>query len=281
MKIIKKTSEMQRFIEQLKHRGKKIGFVPTMGALHNGHLSLVEISRRKSDITIVSIFVNPTQFAPNEDLASYPRDLPGDIKKLEEAGADCVFAPAAAEIYDEPSEFWVLCDSPLTKTLEAATRPSHFKGVTTVVSKLFNIVRPNIAVFGKKDYQQFVIIKKMVSELRYPIKIYGGKLIRDYDGLALSSRNKYLDSKQRKSALNLYHTLKSIKASVKNGELDSHSLLTAAKKRLKNIEQFKLDYIQICERKTLTPVPVVTKGKSVILMAAFVGNVRLIDNMEI
>lgn len=281
MKVITKIEELKAFIAEAKQNAGKIAFVPTMGALHKGHLSLVEIANKNADTTVVSIFLNPTQFAPNEDLASYPANIDRDIKLLASYGVGCVFIPTVSEMYTKSPSFWVNDDSYLTKILEGASRPAHFRGVTTIVAKLFNIVHPDISVFGKKDYQQALLIKKMVRDLLYPIKIITGEIVRESDGLAISSRNQYLSPAQHETALHLSEILNFADRQIKNGMRNVAELKSMCSVKLENPKHFKLDYLEICSRTELKRLEKVELNKSVVLIAAFVDKIRLIDNMEV
>ncbi len=277
MKIIRKIHEMQELSLQEKKKGKRIGLVPTMGFLHQGHLSLVDIARRHSDYLVMSIFVNPLQFGPSEDFDSYPRDFERDRKLAEECGIDCIFYPFTEDMY--PS-------SPLTRVkvlqldshLCGRSRPGHFEGVTTIVTKLFNITMPDIAVFGLKDYQQFVIIKRMTEELHYPVQIIPGPTIREKDGLALSSRNKHLTPEERKAAPLLSLGLIKAKDLFQSGISDGNILLQAVRDSLGCSPLFKVDYIELADGEELSPRREARSG-DVIAAAVFLGKTRLIDKI--
>lgn len=275
MRFVESITETKKIIKLEKHEGKTIGFVPTMGYLHKGHLSLVRIARRKSEFLVVSIFVNPTQFGPKEDIREYPRDLKKDLKLLKQEGTDLVFYPSVKQIYPSDYKTYIYIKD-LSKLLCGISRPHHFRGVTTVVLKLFNIIKPDIAVFGQKDYQQAVIIKRMVKDLCLDIKILLGKIIREKDGLAMSSRNTYLSTQQRENATVLYQSLKWVKWSFNDG-------LTNPKKAIKKIRVMikqnsgKVDYIVAANKNTLEPVKRLKKG-TLIALAAYFGKTRLIDN---
>ncbi|MCK4250452.1 pantoate--beta-alanine ligase [candidate division WOR-3 bacterium] len=275
MRLVKSITETKKIIKLEKNKGKIIGFVPTMGYLHKGHLSLVHIARRKSEFLVVSIFVNPTQFSPDEDLKKYPRDMKRDLKSLKQEGTDLVFYPSVKQIYPSDYKTYVQIKD-LSRLLCGVSRPHHFRGVTTVVLKLFNIIKPDIAVFGQKDYQQAVIIKRMVKDLCLNIKILLGKIIREKDGLAMSSRNIYLSTQQRENATVLYQSLKWVKWSFNDG-------LTNPKKAIKKIRVMikqnsgKVDYIVAVNKNTLEPVKRLKKG-TLIALAAYFGKTRLIDN---
>jgi len=282
---------MQKLALRWKRAGVKIGFVPTMGYLHDGHLNLVREARKRvgqQGVVIVSIYVNPTQFAPTEDLAKYPRDLERDLKSLRELKTDIVFAPGDNEMYpgrqkpksgiknpDLCSTYVV--EEQLSRMMEGASRPTHFRGVTTVVAKLFNIVLPDVSVFGQKDYQQAAIIKRMAADLNFPVQIIVAPTRREADGLAMSSRNKYLDTEQRAQAVILFHALQAAKSAVAK-----QSVPTARLK--KDLEEFitaaplaRLDYVEFFDPETLQPVAQVKRGAHMAL-AVYFGKTRLIDN---
>ena len=279
MEIIKSPIIMQQKIRELK-KDKKIGFVPTMGALHDGHLTLVRKSKEENNITVVSIFVNPKQFGPNEDFASYPRTFESDKEKLEKEGVDFLFYPDVNDMYPEDYSTSVEVTSDITKKLCGRKRPGHFKGVTTVVAKLFNIVLPDNAYFGLKDYQQYVIIKRMVKDLNFSINIVGVPIVRESDGLAMSSRNKYLSPDERKDAVLIYTSLLEAKKLIENGIKSAYII----KKEIENIlvrSRFsKIDYVEIVDPETLKSVNNISKSV-LIAIACYFGKARLIDNMLI
>ena len=279
MEIIKSPIIMQQKIRELK-KDKKIGFVPTMGALHDGHLTLVRKSKEENNITVVSIFVNPKQFGPNEDFASYPRTFESDKEKLEKEGVDFLFYPDVNDMYPEDYSTSVEVTSDITKKLCGRKRPGHFKGVTTVVAKLFNIVLPENAYFGLKDYQQYVIIKRMVKDLNFSINIVGVPIVRESDGLAMSSRNKYLSPDERKDAVLIYTSLLEAKKLIENGIKSAYII----KKEIENIlgrSRFsKIDYVEIVDPETLKSVDNISKTV-LIAIACYFGKARLIDNMLI
>ena len=220
MKTVRSIKAMQSVVRKLAAGGKKIGLVPTMGFLHDGHLALIKRAKRDADIVIVTIFVNPAQFAPTEDLSKYPRDEKGDLKKIKSAGGDFVFIPKAEDIYPDDFQTYVTVED-VTRTLEGASRPTHFRGVTTIVAKLFNITRPDVAVFGMKDYQQAIVLRQMTKDLGYPIRFVIAPTVRERDGLAMSSRNKYFSPQQRPEALCLYFALRTAKGDgqIRRGQL--------------------------------------------------------------
>jgi pantoate--beta-alanine ligase len=258
---------------------EKIAFVPTMGALHAGHISLIEAAQKKADRVIVSIFVNPLQFGPKEDFGSYPRMLAADIEKLEAAGVDAVFAPIAADMYPEGFQS-SLTNNAINNILDGRSRPGHFDGVLTVVCKLFNLVQPDFAFFGKKDYQQLAVISNMVRDLAFPIEIIGCPTARDPDGLAMSSRNLRLSPSERALAPVLYKGLRLIADAHKAGEKDHAKLIELFKAELSKVKEFRLDYIEIRAQDRLADFDKVVDRAAVALVAAHLGSVRLIDNLE-
>lgn len=278
MEIIKKSTDLQKQIIELKKSGKTIGFVPTMGALHNGHISLIKKAKEDCDIVVLSIFVNPKQFGPNEDYNKYPRVHEIDIKICEEENVDFLFLPDEKTFYDEFHLTYVEVEK-LSNIHCGKSRPGHFKGVTTVVAKLFNIVLPDKAYFGKKDFQQLIIIKKMVNDLSFPIEIIGCPIVRDFDGLALSSRNKYLTDEERKIALKISQSLNKAKEAILKNEKDAPIIYDLILNELNNVDGLKIDYISIVDDKFLESVKTISKN-TVILIACFVGKTRLIDNLH-
>lgn len=286
MQIVKTAAAMQRLALKWRGAGKKIGFVPTMGYLHEGHISLVHQARKRvgrSGLVVVSIYVNPTQFAPTEDLSKYPRDLKRDLKMCRAAGVDVVFTPADAKIYPGKVEgrySTYVVEESLSQTMEGASRPTHFRGVTTVVAKLFNIVQPDMAVFGQKDYQQAAIIRRMVVDLNFPVKIVVAPTRRERDGLAMSSRNKYLNVEQRAQAVILFHTLNAAKAAVKRKAISAAKLKKDIKEFITAAPLARLDYVEFFNPETLRPVTHVKPGVHMAL-AVFFGKTRLIDNARL
>jgi len=269
---------MQDISSSLKSTGKTIGFIPTMGFLHEGHLSLVKRSKKLCDVTIVSIFVNPTQFSPSEDLALYPRDIDKDNKLLLEQKVDYLFYPDANEIYPENFQTFVAVNQ-LTKRLEGEFRPTHFKGVTTVVNILFNCVMPHHAFFGQKDAQQAAVIKQMVNDLKMPVKIIVCPIVRETDGLAMSSRNVYLSEDERKDALTLYKALQKAKKMIDEGERRVSLIISEMISIITKVKSFKLDYIKIVESKSFESGEELKNGNVYyILIACTIGKTRLIDN---
>ena len=257
--------------------GKIIGMVPTMGALHEGHLSLVRAARSQSDFVIVSIFVNPLQFGPKEDLSKYPRTFDRDCALLEGAGVDVIFAPSAAEMYPGDAVTYVNVED-LSGRLDGVSRPGHFRGVTTVVSKLFHIGEPDKAFFGQKDAAQVAILKRMVRDLDMPVEIVVGAIIREPDGLAMSSRNAYLDSNQRKQALILSRALKRVEELFQRGVRDAKTLISAGEEIFHEDPAVRLDYVAIVDWDSLEPVDEAKPG-TLVAVAAYVGATRLIDNV--
>jgi pantoate--beta-alanine ligase len=270
---------MQSRVRQLRREGRTIAFVPTMGFLHDGHLSLMRIGRQRADILVVSIFVNPTQFAPSEDFEAYPRDMPRDLSLATSVGADIVFTPDNDMMYLEGFQTYVTPER-LSRGLCGLSRPIFFRGVATVVTKLFNIVRPDIAVFGEKDYQQLVIIRHLVQDLNFGIEIVGGATVREDDGLAMSSRNAYLKPGQRPAALSLSQALQQSKAMVQGGARDPQRIIAAATGHIESFDETLIDYIVIVDPETLEDMAVVDRPARMAL-AVKVGATRLIDNMAL
>ena len=280
MVIVRSIRKMQILSRRLAAQGRRIGLVPTMGFLHNGHLSLIRRAKKEADIVITTIFVNPTQFAPNEDFSRYPRDEKGDIRKIASAGGDIVFNPKASEIYPEGFQTYVSVEQ-LSELLEGSVRPGHFRGVTTIVSKLFNITRPDVAVFGMKDFQQSVVLRQMTEDLGYPIKFIVAPTMRESDGLAMSSRNKYLDTNARCEALCLYYALRTARQMVKSGEYRAAELAREMRAVIRaTCPSGKIDYIAFTDMQTLETVRTVKIG-TVVSMAVRVHGVRLIDNTKL
>lgn len=275
MKVISKPEEMQRLSLKLRSEGKTIGFVPTMGYFHEGHLSLMRKARQECDVVVVSIYVNPLQFGPREDFNRYPRDIERDLKMAESVGVDIVFAPRDEEMYPEGYQTFVEVTE-LTRGLEGLHRPGHFRGVTTVVAKLFNIVLPHKAYFGEKDFQQLRVVQRMVRDLNFPVEIVPCPTVREEDGLAMSSRNTYLSPDERKAATILYRSLKAADDLFKNGERNAARLKAKVWEVLATESLVRPQYVEIVDAETLEPVSTVDRP-SVILLAAFVGQARLID----
>ncbi|EPD9036587.1 pantoate--beta-alanine ligase [Escherichia coli] len=277
MLIIETLPLLRQQIRRLRMEGKRVALVPTMGNLHDGHMKLVDEAKARADVVVVSIFVNPMQFDRPEDLARYPRTLQEDCEKLNKRKVDLVFAPSVKEIYPNGTETHTYVDVPgLSTMLEGASRPGHFRGVSTIVSKLFNLVQPDIACFGEKDFQQLALIRKMVADMGFDIEIVGVPIMRAKDRLALSSRNGYLTAEQRKIAPGLYKVLSSIADKLQAGERDLDEIITIAGQEL-NEKGFRADDIQIRDADTLLEVSETSK-RAVILVAAWLGDARLIDN---
>lgn len=276
MKVIESAKKMQSYSEGLRNRGKKIAFVPTMGYFHEGHLCLMTEAKKIADCVVVSIYVNPTQFGPKEDFSKYPRDFDRDLKMAESVGADVIFYPDNKEMYPAGYQTYVEVEK-VTQNLCGISRPGHFRGVTTVCCKLFNIVKPHFAVFGKKDFQQYITIKRMVDDLNMDLKIIGVPTVRESDGLAMSSRNKYLKKNERPSALTLFKSLKMAQKLYSGGERKSSEIINKVEKLINRAPYTAIDYIKICSTKTLRDVEEI-KGQSVIALAVKVGATRLIDN---
>ncbi|HFN7752753.1 TPA: pantoate--beta-alanine ligase [Escherichia coli] len=277
MLIIETLPLLRQQIRRLRMEGKRVALVPTTGNLHDGHMKLVDEAKARADVVVVSIFVNPMQFDRPEDLARYPRTLQEDCEKLNKRKVDLVFAPSVKEIYPNGTETHTYVDVPgLSTMLEGASRPGHFRGVSTIVSKLFNLVQPDIACFGEKDFQQLALIRKMVADMGFDIEIVGVPIMRAKDGLALSSRNGYLTAEQRKIAPGLYKVLSSIADKLQAGERDLDEIITIAGQEL-NEKGFRADDIQIRDADTLLEVSETSK-RAVILVAAWLGDARLIDN---
>ena len=279
MQVCETVSSLRKTVEKWRASGLRVGFVPTMGNLHKGHLSLVKLAQDSCDRVVVSIFVNPLQFGPDEDFERYPRTFVNDQHKLIASNTDCLFYPHLDEMYPNGmGQTLVQVPGQITSILEGAARPGHFDGVTTVVNKLFNMVQPDIAVFGRKDYQQLMVIKKMVYDLALPINVIAAPIERDHDGLALSSRNQYLDKQQRQIAPKLHTVLQDLKVKIHAGNNDHKKLCLTATKRLLCEGFDKVDYIQVCHAETLLPV---NDGSAplVILAVVRLGKTRLLDNI--
>lgn len=276
MKIIRSAGEMQAFSESLRKRGQKIGFVPTMGYFHEGHLSLMREGRRVCDCLAISIYVNPTQFGPGEDLERYPRDFGRDRSLAEGVGVDVIFYPENTEMYPEHYQTYVTVEM-VTRNLCGISRPGHFRGVATVCAKLFNIVKPHAAIFGKKDFQQLVTIQRMVRDLNMDLEIIGMPIVREADGLAMSSRNVYLKENERASALSLSRSLKLAKEIYDNGERDAVKILGEVKKFIEGYPHIAIDYVKICDTTTLQDIEHLEK-EAVLALAVKINKTRLIDN---
>ena len=276
MQTIHEPSAVQRLCESLRSAGKTIGFVPTMGFLHEGHLSLMRKAREDSGVVVLSIFVNPTQFAQGEDFGSYPRDLEGDVVKAEGVGADLVFAPSAGSMY--PKGFRTFVEvTELTEGLCGASRPGHFRGVTTVVAKLFNLIRPHRTYFGQKDYQQSVVVRRLVADLNFDLDVVVLPTVREPDGLAMSSRNARLAPEQRKAALVLHRSLRLSEARVRAGERNANAILDEMRAVIESESLAHIDYVALCDPETLQPIGLI-EGPTLAALAVRFGSTRLIDN---
>ena len=279
VKVCTTIDEMRSASRAVLHDGKRLGFVPTMGALHEGHLSLVRAARATCDVVAASIFVNPTQFGPNEDLAKYPRSFERDRELLENEGVDLLFAPSVEEMYPAGAVTWVTVEE-LSGKLDGRSRPGHFRGVTTVVSKLFHVIEPDVAFFGQKDAAQVAIIRRMVRDLNLPVEIAVCPIVREPDGLAMSSRNAYLDPQQRKQALVLHRSLLQAKKLVDEGERRAAKLIAVAREEFSREPAVRLDYFEIVDAGSLDPVEELSRG-ALAAVAAYVGPTRLIDNLSL
>ncbi|OGP85501.1 MAG: pantoate--beta-alanine ligase [Deltaproteobacteria bacterium RBG_16_54_11] len=277
MEIIVQTKEMQRRAEQRRREGMIIAFVPTMGYLHEGHLSLMREGRKRGDCLVASIFVNPTQFGPAEDYNRYPRDLKQDLKLIQRVGVDICFTPSVAEMYPDGFQTFVEVER-VTQSLCGISRPHHFRGVTSVVAKLFNIVKPHLAFFGQKDYQQLIAIKRMVKDLNMDIEVVGMPTIREPDGLAMSSRNAFLNQKKRKEAARLYRSLVKGKELFAQGERSAATILQEVRRIIEEEKSADIDYVKICDAHTLEDIEEI-KGEAIIALAVKMGKTRLIDNI--
>lgn len=277
MRIIIEARKMQARSEELRQQGKRIGFAPTMGALHEGHLSLIRRARRENDVVVISIFVNPIQFGEGEDYKEYPRDLETDSKLAKEAGSDVIFAPPARGMYPQGHTTFIDVEG-LTRRLCGTSRPGHFKGVTTVVAKLFNLVKPHTAYFGQKDYQQAQIIKRMVEDLNFDLKIELCPIVRERDGLALSSRNRYLSAKERRAALVLFKALQRAKDMLESGEDEVEKIKKALMGIMEKEPLAKIDYVEVVDMESLEPVREIEE-KTLVALAVKIGKTRLIDNL--
>jgi pantoate--beta-alanine ligase len=276
MNVINSIAQMQSFSESVRRQGKTISFVPTMGYFHEGHLELMRQAGKMADCLVVSIYVNPTQFGPKEDLSRYPRDFKRDSQMAQSVNVDVIFYPPDMEMYPENYQTYVNVEK-VTRNLCGLTRPGHFRGVTTVCCKLFNIVKPHVCVFGKKDFQQFITIKRMVADLNIDLEIIGLPTVREADGLAMSSRNVYLKENERTSALGLVKSLKSAQKLYDAGERKSSFIINEVTKLIESAPYIDIEYIKICDTATLDDIDEIT-GETVMALAVKVGTTRLIDN---
>lgn len=279
MRLIHTVAELREEIALAKAQNLTIGLVPTMGALHEGHASLITAANRENDFVVVSVFVNPTQFGPNEDLDAYPRTLEADCKLAEEKGANVVFAPSPKEMYPSEDDTWVEVTGDITKVLCGRTRPIHFRGVTTVVTKLFNLAQPDRAYFGQKDAQQVEVLKRMVKDLFFPLELRVMPIIREKDGLAKSSRNTYLNESERTAALVLSRSLKAAKEMYAAGERDAEKIIAAVTEGIKVEPMSNIDYVEIYALPELKPIANPLKGSNLLAVAVKFGTTRLIDNV--
>jgi pantoate--beta-alanine ligase len=277
MEVAKTIQEVRDLVNAARNEGKKISLVPTMGALHVGHVSLIEAAVKDCDFVVVSIFVNPTQFGPVEDFEKYPRPLDADLKICRDAGVDVVFAPEPEQMYPTENITWVTVEK-LTEPLCGRSRPGHFRGVTTVCTKLFNIVAPDVAYFGQKDAQQAIVIKRMVADLNMPLEIVICPTVREPNGLAVSSRNQYLTEQQRKDAANIYKSLQTCRKLIDAGATQTHQILDEMQKILRQIPSGQIEYISIVDAETLESIDKIA-GKVLVAVAVKVGPARLIDNI--
>lgn len=279
MEILRTISEVKAAVRPRKRAGARVGLVPTMGYLHEGHLSLVRRARQETDLVVVSIFVNPLQFGPREDYDRYPRDLDRDAALLAPEGVDIVFAPSVEEMYPEPIRTFVEVTG-LTEGLCGASRPGHFRGVTTVVTKLFNIVEPDVAYFGEKDFQQLQVVRRMVRDLNMNVEIVGVPTVREPDGLALSSRNVYLRGREREAARILYRAIQRAQELVAQGQRDARALVEDLTAFIAREPLARVDYVAVVDPETLAPVERI-EGRVRLALAVYIGSTRLIDNAEL
>lgn len=279
MRLVHTVAELREEIALAKAQDLTIGLVPTMGALHEGHASLISAANRENDFVVVSVFVNPTQFGPNEDLDAYPRTLEADCKLAEEKGANVVFAPSPKEMYPSDDDTWVEVTGDVTKVLCGRSRPIHFRGVTTVVTKLFNLAQPNRAYFGQKDAQQVEVLKRMVKDLFFPIELRVMPIIREKDGLAKSSRNTYLSAEEHTAALVLSRSLKAAKEMYAAGERNAEAIVNAVTEGIKAEPMSSIDYVEMYALPELKPIANPLKGSNLLAVAVKFGTTRLIDNI--
>jgi pantoate--beta-alanine ligase len=281
MEIITSIKALRSYLKRARSAGRSIGFVPTMGFLHEGHLSLMRRARRENDLVVVSIFVNPTQFSPNEDLAAYPRDEQRDTALMQSAGVDIAFFPEAAEIYPQGFKTYVEVQGAITRVLCGVSRPTHFRGVTTVVAKLFHLVAPDKAYFGQKDAQQVAVIRQMVRDLDFDLQVVVCPIQREADGLAMSSRNTYLSPRQRADAVILYHSLcEAARQIQEDGRRSAPAIVQSIKERISTVPEAVIDYIEVVNANDLTTLEVL-EGEILIALAVKFGRTRLIDNLQI
>jgi pantoate--beta-alanine ligase len=280
MQVVHTISQLREVLQPVHSMGKSVGFVPTMGYLHEGHLSLISTARATDDFVVVSVFVNPTQFGANEDLDSYPRDLPRDLKMMDGARADVAFCPAAKELYPDGYMTYVDVEGPMTRTLCGRSRPGHFRGVATIVTKLFHIVAPRRAYFGQKDAQQVAVIEQMATDLDFNVRIVACPTVREADGLAMSSRNTFLTPAQRSQAPLIYQSLRQAAQIIETGERNAGTVVDFLKKNLATIDSGIIDYVSIADARTLADLETL-EGEVLIAVAIRLGRTRLIDNIRV
>ncbi|MEI6787441.1 MAG: pantoate--beta-alanine ligase [bacterium] len=276
MEMIRTVREMQQRAMVVRQKGRRIGFVPTMGCLHEGHLSLVKLARARADLVVLSIFVNPIQFLPGEDFSRYPRPVESDVALCQAAGVDILFYPDNNQIY-APDHSVTLSETLLSRGLCGASRPGHFNGVATVVAKLFNMVLPDFAVFGQKDAQQLRVVQRMIRDLNFPVEIITGPIVREADGLAMSSRNRYLTPEERQDALCLHQSLEHVESRVREGARDVETLRKELAERLSRVPSARVEYIEFVDNEKMCPVARV-EGVVLVALAIRIGSTRLIDN---
>ena len=279
MEVIRSATQMQLLALNYKKEGKSIGFVPTMGSLHEGHLSLIDLIKEKCDILLLSIYVNPTQFGVGEDFERYPRDLDKDLEMCRNRGVDLVFAPESSEIYQTDASTFVVEDM-IGKGLCGTARPNHFRGVATVCTKLFNLCMPKVVVLGQKDAQQVVVLKRIIRDLHFPIEVVVGPILRETDGLAMSSRNAYLQKKQREDALLVYQSLEAARKLVEEkGSINVDRVKAEVLNVLKEGRYLRVNYVEVVDRESMRPEAEILPGRSLLAVAVWVDQVRLIDNL--
>ncbi|MAE53183.1 MAG: pantoate--beta-alanine ligase [Opitutae bacterium] len=279
MEVIRSATQMQLLALNYKKEGKSIGFVPTMGSLHEGHLSLIDLIKEKCDILLLSIYVNPTQFGVGEDFERYPRDLDKDLEMCRNRGVDLVFAPESSEIYQTDASTFVVEDM-IGKGLCGTARPNHFRGVATVCTKLFNLCMPKVVVLGQKDAQQVVVLKRIIRDLHFPIEVVVGPILRETDGLAMSSRNAYLQKKQREDALLVYQSLQAARKLVEEkGSINVDRVKAEVLNVLKEGRYLRMNYVEVVDRESMRPEAEILPGRSLLAVAVWVDQVRLIDNL--
>jgi len=278
MQVIASVSEMQSVADDLRFRNRSIALVPTMGALHEGHVSLIKLGRERAEVVIVSVFVNPAQFGPNEDFAGYPRDLGHDLELCERAGADIVFTPSVEEMYPKGFSTYVNEDL-ISKPLCGVSRPAHFRGVTTVVAKLLNLVHPGFLVFGQKNAQQVAVVRKMAADLHFRTEVLVGPIVREADGLAMGSRNRFLSSSQRQEAIVVHQALRRAKEMVEHGVHNTDRLVAEATHLMATKRRVRIIYTSIVDPNTMEAVRDVVPGKAMLAVAVWVDELRLIDNI--